>query len=49
VIGFQLKQLWNERGSIRFVSLGALILFLLYMHYIAWKNLSLYFIPAGPI
>jgi hypothetical protein len=44
--GFLLKQLWNERGKVRFVSILALILFILYVHYTAWKNLSgYYYIP----
>jgi len=42
LIGFQMKQLWNERGKARFISLFALVLFLIYIHYLAWKNLSEY-------
>lgn len=42
-IGFQLKQLWNERGIIRTVSLIALILFLIYIHYKAFDNLLGYY------
>ncbi len=49
LIGFQLKQLWNERGKIRFLSLFALIAFIAYLHYTSWKNLSGYlFAPAAP-
>ena len=44
---FQLKQLWNERGWIRGLSLLALVGFLFYVHYISGKNLSGYFV-AGP-
>jgi hypothetical protein len=42
-IGFLIKQLWNEKGPIRFISLFALIGFLLYIHHTTWKNLSAYF------
>ncbi len=42
-IGFQLKQLWNERGMVRTVSLVALIVFLLYIHYRAFDNLLGYY------
>lgn len=43
LMGFQLKQLWNETGKIRFISLFALIAFIAYIHYKAWGNLSAYF------
>ena len=43
VIGFQLKQLWNERGIIRTISLVVFVGFLAYIHYVAWKNLTTYF------
>jgi hypothetical protein len=42
-IGFQIKQLWNEKGPIRFISLFALIGFLIYIHYTTFKNLGAYF------
>lgn len=42
-IGFMMKQLWNEKGPVRFISLFALIVFLAYIHYVTWKNLSAYF------
>ncbi len=42
-IGFQIKQLWNEKGPIRFISLFAMFSFLIYIHYVTWKNLSAYF------
>src|SRR5205823_3724054 len=49
LLGFQLKQLWNERGKVRFLSLFALIAFVSYIHYISWKNLSNYFrVPDAP-
>ena len=49
LFGFQLKQLWNESGKIRFLSLFALITFVVYIHYTAWGNLSDYFLtPAAP-
>ena len=47
LIGFQLKQLWNERGIIRTVSLVALIVFLLYVHYKAFDNLLSYYTLSG--
>ena len=42
-VGFQLKQLWNERGLIRFLSLIALSGFLLFIHFISWKNLTAFY------
>ena len=48
LLAFFLKQLWNERGKIRFISLFALIAFVLYMHYAAWGSLSAYFLPPEP-
>ena len=48
LLGFQLKQLWNERGKIRFLSLFAMIVFILYVHYASWKNLAPYFITPRP-
>ena len=39
-LGFQLKQLWNERGKIKFVSLFALIVFVVYVHFAAWKYMN---------
>ena len=49
LLGFQLKQLWNERGKVRFLSLFALISFVIYIHYAAWGNLSTYFlVPKTP-
>jgi hypothetical protein len=41
-IGFQMKQLWNERGKIRFIIMTAFISFLIYIHILAAKNLSVY-------
>ncbi len=43
--GFQIKQLWNERGVIRTISLVALIGFLLYVHFKSLSTLSAYFVP----
>ena len=49
LLGFQLKQLWNERGKVRFLSMFALIVFVFYIHYAAWGSLSTYFIaPRAP-
>ncbi|MCM8775177.1 MAG: hypothetical protein NC930_02315 [Candidatus Omnitrophica bacterium] len=42
--GFLLKELWNERGAVRFLSVFALLAFLIYVHFLAWKNLTDYFI-----
>src|SRR5262245_22943108 len=47
LLGYQLKQLWNEHGIIRTVSLFALIAFILYIHHWAWHNLMGYFTPVG--
>lgn len=47
LIGFQIKQLWNERGFIKYVSLIALVGFILYIHMTAWKNLSGFFAFPG--
>ena len=46
LVGFQLKKLWNERGKIRILSILALIFFLVYIHNLAWKNLTNYFKSA---
>ena len=43
LIGFQLKQLWNERGKIRIISLVFFIGFLLYIHYKSSQYLAGYF------
>lgn len=48
LMGFLLKQLWNERGPARFISTTALIAFAVFIHYLAAKNLSLYFAPPLP-
>ena len=45
LIGFQLKQLWNEQGFIRLLSLLALIGFLIFIHYRSWVSLSGYSVP----
>ena len=42
LIGFQFKQLWNERGTIRTFSLLAFIAFLVYIHFAAWHKLTLF-------
>ena len=46
-IGFLFKQLWNERGMIKFVSLGALFVFLLYVHRFTFLRLTAYFTPIA--
>ena len=45
VLGFQLKQLWNEQGFVRLLSMFALIAFIVFIHYTAWQNLTGYFTP----
>ena len=47
-IGFQLKQVWNERGKIRFVILISFIIFIAYVHMTAAKTLALY-LTDGPL
>jgi hypothetical protein len=42
LMGFQLKQLWNERGTVRTLSLLAMVGFLFFIHYFCWKNLLMY-------
>lgn len=44
LIGFQLKQLWNERGTIKIAILFIFLGFLFYIHYVAWKNVMTYFV-----
>ena len=44
MVGFLLKQLWNERGFIRNFSLFAFISFLVFIHWRTWTDLSGYFI-----
>lgn len=43
IIGFQLKQLWNERGPARFLTISALVIFLVFIHAFAFRELSGYF------
>lgn len=45
-IGFQLKQLWNERGILRGIILAVFIGFVLYIHFIAYQKLSGYLTPS---
>lgn len=40
--GFQLKNILNERGRLRLLSLILFLGFLLYLHYAAFQELSLY-------
>ncbi len=40
---FQLKQLWNERGKVRVLSLAVFSGFLIYVHFTAWQHLMGYF------
>ena len=41
-IGFQLKQLVNERGKIKWLILVVFVGFLLYVHFVAFQKLSGY-------
>ena len=41
-IGFQMKQLWNERGKIRLLIMAAFIGFLIYIHHFSAKSLGIY-------
>ena len=43
IIGFQLKQLWNEQGFVRLMSMFAMIGFILFVHYLSWTHLNGYF------
>ncbi|HTL47901.1 MAG TPA: hypothetical protein VL688_07540 [Verrucomicrobiae bacterium] len=45
LIGFQIKQLWNESGIARTLTLVTLMGFLVFIHFFAWKNLTGYFLP----
>ena len=42
LVGFQLKQLWNERGSVKIAILFLFVGFLIYVHYASWKNVMGY-------
>ena len=46
LIGFLVKQIWNERGWIQRITFMALFTFLVFIHYGAWEWLSGYFQPA---
>lgn len=43
LVGFQLKQLWNERGKIRLLSLAVFIGFIVFIHYKSASALNGYF------
>lgn len=42
-ISFFIERLQNEKGWIKSISLTATILFILFLHYLAWNNLSAYY------
>ncbi len=42
LLGFQLKSLYNERGVVRIVMVLTLSAFVIFIHFLAWKNLSDY-------
>jgi len=46
--GFQLKNILNERGKIRFLVLVAFLGFLAYIHYAAFQELNLYWTEEKP-
>ena len=43
LVGFQFKQLWNERGKVKTFGLIAFAGFLAYIHYLCWSDLLHYF------
>lgn len=45
LLGFLFKQLWNERGFIRTLTLIALTGFLGFIHFLSWQMLSGYSTP----
>lgn len=48
LVGFQLKNILNERGKIRFLVLVAFVGFLIYIHYAAFQELNLYWTEKEP-
>lgn len=42
-ISFFIERLQNEKGWIKTISLTATVLFLVFVHYLAWNNLSAYY------
>lgn len=46
LVGFLLKNLINERGLIRLVSLMVFLAFLGYIHYMSYREISLYFVES---
>lgn len=40
ISGFLLKELWNERGPIRFISLVAFVCFLIFIHVSSWMYIQ---------
>lgn len=48
LMGFQLKNILNERGKIRYLVLAAFFGFLIYIHYAAFKELDLYLAEETP-
>ena len=45
LVGFQIKQLWNESGIARTLTLVTLLGFLVFIHFFAWFNLIGYTVP----
>ncbi len=41
-VGFQMKQLWNERGKVRLLIMAAFIGFLVYIHHLSAQSLGVY-------
>lgn len=48
LMGFQLKNILNEKGKMRFLILVAFFGFLIYIHYSAFKELDLYLARETP-
>lgn len=49
LIGFQLKNILNERGKIRFVIMLAFLFFLAYIHRLALQEISLYWAGSSSL
>ena len=49
LVGLHLKNVLNERGKIRWIILLAFLGFLGYMHFLAFKEVGLYWKGSGPL
>lgn len=43
LVGFQIKKIWNEQGFVRTITLLALVGFLFFIHFLAWRHLTGYY------